>query len=48
MCGEYLFVANENIDVVWNQRSLTELLSEDYLSDLLSKSEEKEEWMFYE
>lgn len=26
MCGEYLYVAGENIDVIWNQRDIMDLL----------------------
>lgn len=26
MCGEYLYVEGENIDVIWNQRHISDLL----------------------
>ena len=25
MCGEYLYNGNENVDVVWNERDISEL-----------------------
>jgi rubredoxin len=30
MCGENLFTPEEDIDVVWNQRTLSDLLSKEY------------------
>lgn len=28
MCGEYLYVDGDDVDVIWNQRSITELYKE--------------------